>query len=84
MVERPSLARRMQLRSLSDPRPLHVEGGYPGGMLPTLKSEMALAASIGFNTVRIWFPFNHWYHEREIALDRIDRVWDCSPNTDCR
>jgi len=43
-------------------------------MLPTLESELALAASIGFNTVRISFPFNSWYYEREICLDRIDRV----------
>lgn len=43
-------------------------------MLPTLESEMELAHSIGFNTVRIWFPFNSWYHEREGCLCRIDRV----------
>ena len=43
-------------------------------ILPSLNSELELAASIGFNTVRMWFPFNHWYHEREKALDRIDRV----------
>lgn len=43
-------------------------------MLPTLESEMELAHSIGFNSVRIWFPFDSWYHERGVCLDRIDRV----------
>ena len=43
-------------------------------MMPSLESELALAASIGFNTVRISFPFNSWYYEREICFDRIDRV----------
>ena len=43
-------------------------------MLPTLRKELELAASIGYNTVRMRFPFNIWYHEREKCLDRIDRV----------
>ena len=43
-------------------------------MMPVLRKELELAASLGFNTVRIWFPFNIWYHEREVCLDRIDRI----------
>ena len=45
-------------------------------IIPYLHKELALAQSIGFNTARIWLPFNVWYHEREKALDRIDRVLD--------
>ena len=45
-------------------------------ILPSVRAELALAQSIGFNTVRMWFPFNNWYHEREACLDRIDRILD--------
>lgn len=43
-------------------------------LLPSMHKELELASEIGFNTVRIWFPFAYWYHEREILLDRIDRI----------
>lgn len=43
-------------------------------ILPSLEKEIELAASIGFNTVRIFLPFNVWYHEREAFLDRFDGI----------
>ncbi|MBQ2686497.1 MAG: hypothetical protein IJF55_02040, partial [Clostridia bacterium] len=43
-------------------------------ILPSVRSELALMKEIGFNTVRMWIDFNTWYHEREVFLDRVDRV----------
>ena len=43
-------------------------------ILPSVRKELQLMKEIGFNTVRMWFEFDIWYHEREKYLDRIDRV----------
>ena len=43
-------------------------------ILPSVRSELALMKEIGFNTVRMWLNFNLWYHEREVYLDRVDRI----------
>jgi hypothetical protein len=45
-------------------------------ILPSARKELALMKDIGFNTVRMRIDFNLWYHEREIYLDRVDRVLD--------
>ena len=43
-------------------------------ILPCVRKELSLMQSIGFNTVRMWFEFDIWYHEKEKYLDRIDYV----------
>ena len=43
-------------------------------ILPSVRKELALAKSIGYNTVRMGVRFNMWYHERDKFLDRLDFV----------
>ena len=43
-------------------------------ILPSVKKELRLMKELGFNTVRMWFDFNLWYHERDQYLERINRV----------
>lgn len=45
-------------------------------ILPFARKELALMQEIGFNTLRMRVDFNLWYHEREVFLDRVDRVLD--------
>lgn len=43
-------------------------------ILPSVKHELDLIRDLGMNTVRMWVPFELWYHEREELLDRMDFV----------
>lgn len=39
-------------------------------ILPSVRKELQLMKEIGFNTVRMWFEFDIWYHEREKYLEK--------------
>ncbi|MBE6607670.1 MAG: hypothetical protein E7633_03850 [Ruminococcaceae bacterium] len=45
-------------------------------ILPSARKELALMQEVGFNTVRMRIDFNLWYHERDVYLDRVDRILD--------
>lgn len=42
-------------------------------VLASVRKEFELMQDIGLNGVRMFLPFNVWYHERDKFLDRLDR-----------
>lgn len=41
-------------------------------VIPSVRREFELMEDIGINSVRMFLPFNIWYHERGAFLDRVD------------
>lgn len=45
-------------------------------VIKSVRGEFALMNDIGLNGVRMFLPFNIWYHDREKFLDRVDNFLD--------
>lgn len=41
-------------------------------VIRSVRKEFALMEDIGLNSVRMFLPFNVWYHQRDKFLDRLD------------